>query len=81
MSSNSNDNRVVANNWVEGLRHATDDSFNTDPIMCFLHEDEMALTFHADNGECIGIVCIKCFNFLAKDCSASTPRIARTLLL
>lgn len=75
MSINSDDNRVVANNWAEELRHATDYSFNADTMMCFLHDNEMALTFHADNGEPIEIVCSKCFKFFAQNCLASMPRI------
>lgn len=31
--------------------------------MFFSHDGEMALSFHAENGEHIGIVCSKCFKF------------------
>ena len=63
MSSNCDDSRVVANNWAEALRHATDEGFYSDTMMCFLHDNKMALTSHADNGEHVGIVCSKCFKF------------------
>ena len=67
MSSDSDDNRVAANNWAEVLRHATDDGFNADTMMCFLHEDKTVLTFHADNGEPVGILCSKSFKFLPRN--------------
>ena len=64
MSSTTDDNRVAANSWAEVLRHTTDDSFNADTMMCFLHDNKTALTFHTDNGEHVGIVCSKCFKIL-----------------
>ena len=51
------------NNWSEALRHATDEGFNAETMMCFAHDGEAVLTFHADNVECIGIVCSKFFKF------------------
>jgi hypothetical protein len=79
MSSDDKDNRATTNNWTQVLCHADDGIFSADTMVCFLHNEETELTFHAENGERVGIVCSKCFKFFrpgsfgqhTKDCKDS----------
>jgi hypothetical protein len=79
MLSDKDDNRLTSNNWAQVLHHADKWVFPADTMMCFLHNGVTALTFHAENGERVGIMCSKCFKFFrpgsfgqhAKDCMDS----------
>ena len=83
MSSCDSDNviKVAANNWTQALSHADNGVFSTNTMMCFTHGVETALTFHAGNGDCVGILCSKCYKFFrpgsfakhAEDCVDALP--------
>ena len=57
------DIKIVANNWTQALSHADNGVFSTNTMMCFTHGVETALTFHAGNGDRMGILCSKCYKF------------------
>ncbi len=75
------DIKVVANNWTQALSHADNGMFSAYTMMCFLHGGMMVLTFHAGNGDFVGILCSKCYKFFrpgsfakhAEDCMDAFP--------
>ena len=75
------DIKVATNNWTQALSHADNGMFSADTMMCFLHGGMTALTFHAGNGNRMGILCSKCYKFLkpgsftkhAEDCMDALP--------
>jgi hypothetical protein len=81
MSSDSKDNRIMANHWTQALGHRDTGVFPADTMMCFLHNVKTALAFHTGNGEHVGIVCSEFFKFFGQVCLAGMLRIARTLFL
>ena len=57
------DIKVAANKWTQALSHADNGMFSAHTMMCFLHGVETSLTFHAGNGNRVGILCSKCYKF------------------
>ena len=73
------DIKVVANNWTQSLSHVDNGMFSTDTMMFFLHGVETVMTFHAGNGNHMGILCSKFYKFSGRGHSPSMLRIAWTL--
>ena len=75
------DIKVATNNWTQALSHADNGMFSAHTMMCFLHGVETSLTFHAGNGNRVGILCSKCYKFFrpgsfakhAEDCMDALP--------
>ena len=80
MSSDSDDDKGTTNKWFEALRHIEEEVSPEGSLICFTHNGETALAFHARNGEHLGIMCSKCFKFLGHVLLQSMLRIARTCL-
>ena len=72
MSSDIDDDKGATNNWFEALRHIEEEFSPEGSMMCFTHNGETALAFHARNGEHVSILCSKCFKFLGQVLSQST---------